>query len=111
MYNVVPDKMGGYFNKIQCFCFEQQRLRAGETVDMPVFFYIDPEMTEDFNLRNCHDVTLAYTFYKVDDADLDEEDLERGVSTHACPDLADKPDVKGLPQPTDIKGLPQPATA
>lgn len=50
-YNVVPDKSAYYFNKIQCFCFEEQRLRAGEEVDMPVFFYIDPELVDDFNCR------------------------------------------------------------
>lgn len=50
-YNVVPDKAAYYFNKIQCFCFEEQRLRPGEVVDMPVFFYIDPELVEDFNCR------------------------------------------------------------
>lgn len=81
-YNVIPDQLGAYFNKIQCFCFEQQRLRPGESVDMPVFFYIDPEMCGDFNLRNTHDVTLSYTFFKIDDADLDEEDLVPGVRTH-----------------------------
>lgn len=50
-YNVVPEKAAYYFNKIQCFCFEEQRLRGGEEVDMPVFFYIDPEMVDDFNCR------------------------------------------------------------
>jgi hypothetical protein len=50
-YNVVPDKAALYFNKIQCFCFEEQRLRPGEAVDMPVFFYIDPELADDFNCR------------------------------------------------------------
>jgi len=50
-YNVVPDKAAYYFNKIQCFCFEEQRLRAGEEVDMPVFFYLDPELVDDHNCR------------------------------------------------------------
>lgn len=50
-YNVVPDKAAYYFNKIQCFCFEEQRLRGGEVVDMPVFFYVDPELVEDHNCR------------------------------------------------------------
>jgi hypothetical protein len=50
-YNVVPEKAAYYFNKIQCFCFEEQRLRGGEEVDMPVFFYLDPEMVDDFNCR------------------------------------------------------------
>eukprot|EP00775_Hariotina_reticulata_P008764 gene8764-8943_t len=63
-YNVVPDKAAYYFNKIQCFCFEEQRLRPGEVVDMPVFFYVDPELVDDNNCRNIHDITLSYTFYK-----------------------------------------------
>ena len=46
-YNVQPNKAGSYFNKVQCFCFEEQRLRAGEEVDMPVFFYLDPEFASD----------------------------------------------------------------
>jgi cytochrome c oxidase assembly protein Cox11 len=50
-YNVVPDKAAYYFNKVQCFCFEEQRLRGGEVVDMPVFFYLDPELVEDHNCR------------------------------------------------------------
>jgi cytochrome c oxidase assembly protein Cox11 len=50
-YNVVPDKAAYYFNKVQCFCFEEQRLRGGEEVDMPVFFYLDPELVEDHNCR------------------------------------------------------------
>lgn len=50
-YNVVPDQAAYYFNKIQCFCFEEQRLRPGEVVDMPVFFYIDPELVEDRHCR------------------------------------------------------------
>jgi hypothetical protein len=50
-YNVVPDKAAYYFNKVQCFCFEEQRLRGGEVVDMPVFFYLDPELVDDHNCR------------------------------------------------------------
>lgn len=65
LYNVTPDKAAFYFNKIQCFCFEEQRLRAGETLDMPVFFYIDPEFATDWNCRNINDITLSYIFHKV----------------------------------------------
>jgi cytochrome c oxidase assembly protein subunit 11 len=77
-YNVVPDRAAYYFNKIQCFCFEQQRLRGREKVDMPVLFYLDPEMVDDFNCRNVHDVTLAYTFYRVEDEHLEEESKGEG---------------------------------
>ena len=50
-YNVVPMQSGPYFNKIQCFCFDEQRLLPGETVDMPVFFYIDPEILDDRRMK------------------------------------------------------------
>ncbi|MEW5310516.1 MAG: hypothetical protein WDW38_002307 [Sanguina aurantia] len=77
VYNVTPDKAAFYFNKIQCFCFEEQRLRAKEVIDMPVFFYIDPEMATDWNCRNVNDITLSYTFHKVDEEDSDmEEDAD-----------------------------------
>ncbi|KAL6761016.1 cytochrome c oxidase assembly protein CtaG/Cox11-domain-containing protein [Haematococcus lacustris] len=74
IYNVTPEKAAQYFNKIQCFCFEEQRLRAGEEVDMPVFFYIDPELVADWNCRNVSNITLSYVFHKVDDEDLEEGD-------------------------------------
>lgn len=63
-YNVTPASVGYYFNKIQCFCFEEQRLRPGESVDMPIFFYIDPEFATDKRLRNVDHVTLSYVFFK-----------------------------------------------
>jgi len=63
-YNVVPFEAGQYFNKIQCFCFEEQRLNPGEEVDMPVFFYIDPEFLEDPNLEKSDIITLSYTFFE-----------------------------------------------
>lgn len=63
-YNVVPFEAGKYFNKIQCFCFEEQRLNPHEEVDMPVFFYIDPEYAEDPRLEGVDDLTLSYTFFE-----------------------------------------------
>jgi cytochrome c oxidase assembly protein subunit 11 len=63
-YNVHPPKAGLFFNKIQCFCFEEQRLGPKEEIDMPVFFFLDPEMLKDPNLRNCRNITLSYTFFK-----------------------------------------------
>jgi len=63
-YNVVPFEAGQYFNKIQCFCFEEQRLNPNEEVDMPVFFYIDPEYLEDPYLEKTDTITLSYTFFE-----------------------------------------------
>eukprot|EP00536_Pseudo-nitzschia_multiseries_P014750 jgi/Psemu1/320721/estExt_fgenesh1_pm.C_7630005 len=73
-YNVYPPKMGLYFQKIQCFCFEEQRLLPGETVDMPVFFFIDPEMLDDPQVSYVTDVTLSYTFFQTDEDDDDDDD-------------------------------------
>lgn len=63
-YSVVPEKAAIYFSKIQCFCFEEQRLGAGEEVDMPVFFFIDPDFVNDPQMRNVDDIILNYTFFK-----------------------------------------------
>jgi len=63
-YNVFPPKAGLYFNKIQCFCFEEQRLGPQEEIDMPVFFFLDPEMAEDPAMANVGVITLSYTFFK-----------------------------------------------
>ncbi|KAK3304512.1 cytochrome c oxidase assembly protein CtaG/Cox11-domain-containing protein [Chaetomium strumarium] len=62
-YSVTPAQVAPYFSKIQCFCFEEQRLAAGETVDMPVFFYLDPELLKDVNMKGVETVTLNYTFF------------------------------------------------
>ncbi|KAM4124049.1 hypothetical protein ACB094_01G203100 [Castanea mollissima] len=66
-YNVTPMKAGVYFNKIQCFCFEEQRLLPGEQIDMPVFFYIDPEFETDPRMDGINNLILSYTFFKVSD--------------------------------------------
>uniref|UniRef100_A0A8C3LXJ8 Cytochrome c oxidase assembly protein COX11, mitochondrial n=1 Tax=Chrysolophus pictus TaxID=9089 RepID=A0A8C3LXJ8_CHRPC len=63
-YNVVPFEAGQYFNKIQCFCFEEQWLNPQEEVDMPVFFYIDPEFAEDPKMAKVDSITLSYTFFE-----------------------------------------------
>ncbi|KAK7408236.1 Cytochrome c oxidase assembly protein cox11, mitochondrial [Neonectria punicea] len=62
-YSVTPAQCAPYFSKIQCFCFEEQRLNAGETVDMPVFFYLDPDLLNDLNMKGVETVTLSYTFF------------------------------------------------
>jgi len=73
-YNVQPNKVGVYFNKVQCFCFEEQRLRGKEEVDMPVLFYIDPEFASDPSMADVKSLVLSYTFFKSDDFDDDEDD-------------------------------------
>ena len=62
-YNVVPDRIAPYFNKIECFCFDEQRILAGEEVDLPVFFFLDKEMLEESETRDVKDVILSYTFF------------------------------------------------
>jgi len=73
-YNVHPPRAGLYFNKIQCFCFEEQRLLPGETVDMPVFFFIDPEYADDPQLSRINNITLSYTFFQTDEDDETYDD-------------------------------------
>jgi cytochrome c oxidase assembly protein subunit 11 len=75
-YNVHPPKAGLYFNKIQCFCFEEQRLGPGEEIDMPVFFFIDPEIIDDPAMENVHHITLSYTFFKTGE-ELPEKDIAK----------------------------------
>jgi cytochrome c oxidase assembly protein subunit 11 len=68
-YNVAPPQMGAYFDKINCFCFTQQTLKAGETREMTVVFYVDPAIAKDHDLDNLNTVTLSYTFYRLPDAE------------------------------------------
>lgn len=65
-YNVAPFSAGGYFTKIDCFCFTMQVLQPGETVQMPVTFYVDPEIVEDRETRDITSITLSYTFHLAD---------------------------------------------
>lgn len=65
-YNVTPQKAGYYFNKIQCFCFEEQRLKPNELIEMPVFFFIDPEILDDPKMADVDTITLSYTFFNVE---------------------------------------------
>ncbi|GAM25058.1 hypothetical protein SAMD00019534_082330 [Acytostelium subglobosum LB1] len=66
-YNITPMKAGPYFTKIQCFCFDEQRIKANETIDMPVLFVIEPEVLDDKSLKGLTDITLSYTFFKSND--------------------------------------------
>ena len=65
-YNVAPFDAGGFFAKIDCFCFEEQVLQPGERVQMPVTFYVDPAIVEDRDAKYVKSITLSYTFYEID---------------------------------------------
>ncbi|WP_417483252.1 cytochrome c oxidase assembly protein [Maricaulis sp.] len=67
-YNVAPYKAASYFSKIECFCFTEQTLEPGESIDMPVLFFVDPLIAEEPYLDDVHAITLSYTFFETDEA-------------------------------------------
>jgi len=64
-YNILPDTMGPYFMKLQCFCFTNQTLKPGETRSFPVVYFLDPKLVKDTDTQALPDVTLSYTFFEI----------------------------------------------
>jgi cytochrome c oxidase assembly protein subunit 11 len=99
-YNVIPPQAGLYFNKIQCFCFDEQRLRAGEEMDMPVFFFLDPAMADDWRMDEVDQVTLCYTFFPAveDEVDTAMSGINTANAASTTPTLSNAPSEEAARQ-------------
>ena len=117
VYNVTPEKAALYFDKIQCFCFTQQMLKPQESADLPVAFFIDPEIVKDRNLDDVSVITLSYTFYKAQSQALEDavtaegraaetEQIDKVVSASANSTPAAKSPKDGA-QATDALAAPR----
>ena len=85
-FNVSPQSAGRYFTKIQCFCFNEQTLAPGQSVDMPVIYFVDPKFLEDEDSRGVTEITLSYTFFPVDNPSQPRQTL--GVTPTGAEQIA-----------------------
>ncbi|MBK1660494.1 cytochrome c oxidase assembly protein [Paracraurococcus ruber] len=85
-YNVTPEVVGKYFHKVHCFCFDQQTLEAGQKVDMPLSFWVDPRIGDDPNTRDIRTITISYSFFRsLDDAQRNGALANAGPHVGAAP--------------------------
>lgn len=83
IYSVVPESAGAYFQKLECFCFSDQTIPAGKTIEFPVVYFVDPKFADDFETKGKGEVTLSYTFFPSVEAQRGEKRADATPSKHA----------------------------
>ncbi|MEO8650653.1 MAG: cytochrome c oxidase assembly protein [Hyphomicrobiaceae bacterium] len=89
-YNVTPEQAGIYFNKLACFCFTEQHLDPGESLDLPVSYYIDPEIMKDIDASRLTTITLSYTFYEAKKPAAARADTDKAKDPTGKPEAGTK---------------------
>ncbi|KAK7033217.1 carn-acyltransf domain-containing protein [Favolaschia claudopus] len=116
-YNVTPDRVAPYFSKVECFCFEEQKLLAGEEVDMPLLFFIDKDILDDPSCRDIDDIVLSYTFFRARrnqkgqlEPDAAEADIQNslGFGGYEHAPKAEEQSSSTAPKPLSLARLPVP---